>query len=1385
MSSFKYDVFLSHNKSDKPAVEELARRLLEQDITPWLDDWNLIPGKPWQEDLESALANCATCAVFMGPSGISPWQNEEMRAAIDRRVRESSFRVIPVLLPGAQREERSRLPAFMVATTWVEFRKSLNEEEAYYRLICGIQGKEPGPLIRDREQPIENMQPYRGLESFYQEHARFFFGREALTEWLLNELQLSYGPKETNRFLAIIGASGSGKSSLARAGLVSALKQGAIGDSKNWPIVILRPGQDPLESLAIAISAEENLRQFIPPIKTIISEFSDDKKALHWAVRKALHGMPETSRVFLLIDQFEEIFTLCHDDTRRKAFIKNVLYAANVVGGQTVVVLTMRADFYSRCARYGTLAAALSDHQFLVGPMTEEELRNAIERPAQMVGCELEPGLAETLITDFNRGPGTLPLLQHALLELWISRKGRQLTNEAYQNIGGIEGALEQRAEQVYDQLTKAERKICRQILLRLTQAGTDTDDTKRIATLEELITIETKKKLVEKVIQTLSGPDARLITIDGGEELEEQSVEVVHEALIRGWSRLQAWLDEDREFLLWRQRLRIYLSQRKQAPHDKDTLLRGAPLVEARRWLEGRSGNLNSDEKSYIETSVKQETRGRRRRAIFLLITLFLALGTALFTFSQWRKALKNEKTAKIQADNLTQARDEIERRLLEAERLARTAAPSQMLSFKALRQKESGNNALAALLARQAYLFHNSGRVRALYQVDEALRKILNAPFFNHVMYGQGWEIRSVALSPDGKTLASGGNGGPIWLWDLENLLAKPKILRGHKIWVYSISFSPDGKILASAGADGTIRLWNLHNSTSEPIVLSEHRANVTSVAFSPDGKTLASAGEDDTVRLWNLQNPTPNSINQLPHDKSVRCVAFSPDGKTLASAGDDDTVMLWDLRNITNEPIALHGHGEGHESVVFSPDGRYIAAAGGALEEGVIQLWDLHRSTSKPIAVRRSKSLVGSISFSPDGKILAAASWDNKIQLWNIPNLTAGSILQTGHSNRVLSVSFSPDGKYLASGGDEPEKIIQLWDLQKPIAESMVLRHKDEIISVAFSPDGKLLASGSWDKSIRLWDLQKPTTEPLVLLHKDKIISVAFSPDGKLLASGSWDKSIQLWDLQKPTANPKLLEGHEEGVSAVAFSPDGKLLASGSWDKSIRLWDLQKPTANPIILRGHEKGITSVAFSPDGKTLASGSCKVYSEYTAGSVRLWDLQNLAANAVIMTGSKRGAFSVSFSPNGNMLAAGSSKLFDKGIIYLWDLQHLDTMPIAMRGHLSYARSLAFSPDGTTIASGGPRDVLLWDLKNTKSEPAILRGHKGTINSVAFSPDGKTIASGSSDGTTFIWLSTTSLSEKVCEKVKRNLTHDEWNQFVGKDFRYERTCPELPVEEFE
>ena len=641
----KYQTFLSHNSADGALVEELARRLEKDSISCFLDRWHLIPGEAWQPALEAGLSDSASCVVFIGPSGLGPWQSEEMRVAIDRRVtdQDAQFRVIPVLLPGAIRERRSQLPDFFQAATWVEFRQSLDEQDSYHRLKQGILGLAPGPAPGTAL--LEGDCPYRGLDKFddREEDARLFFGRDPDIDWMLEQLGKDFGTPRESRFLAVVGASGSGKSSLVRSGLIPAIRRGAsrtgkrITESENWPVITMRPGPDPLSSLAIALHGESSTQTVVGDALDFARKLQEDERRLHVTSEMAVKNLgSDDCRLLLVVDQFEETFTGRPDanDSIRKTFIDNLVYAAKQPGGKTIVLLTVRSDFYGSCAENPQLAVLLGENQYAVTALDELELEDAILRPAQLCGLELQDGLLELLKHDMREQPaGALPLLQQTLLMLWHRRQGRRMTVEAYQAIGGLKGALETHANEVFSGLSEAEQTVCQQVFLRLTQPGHGTEDTRRNVTSKELEPLDPNQNVLRRLT------DARLITIEKDEnDPAHTKTEIAHEALIGGWSRLRGWLDENREHRIRHHHL---IRAAKEWHDGTGDILRGHRLNNAIELRKSMGGWLAPLEQQYIRKSLFWS---RFRRATWLTSAVGAVLLIGLALRSEFKAALSSQ---------------------------------------------------------------------------------------------------------------------------------------------------------------------------------------------------------------------------------------------------------------------------------------------------------------------------------------------------------------------------------------------------------------------------------------------------------------------------------------------------------------------------------------------------------------------------------------------------------------------------------------------------------------------------------------------------------------------------------------------------------------------
>ena len=582
---------------------------------------------------------------------------------------------------------------------------------------------------------------------------------------------------------------------------------------------------------------------------------------------------------------------------------------------------------------------------------------------------------------------------------------------------------------------------------------------------------------------------------------------------------------------------------------------------------------------------------------------------------------------------------------------------------------------------------------------------------------------EVRSIAYSPDGKTLASGLSGGQIRLWDARSG-ALLRTLDGHANEVHSVAFAPDGNTLASGSEDKTIKLWDARSG--ELLRTLEGHINwVTSVAFAPDGKTLASSSYDNTIKLWDARSG--ELLRTLEgHTRTVYSVAFAPDGSTLASSSSDDTIKLWDARS--GEVLrTLEGHTSSVWSVAFAPDGSTLASSS---DDKTIKLWDA-RSGELLRTLEGHTSWVTSVAFAPDGNTLASGSYDKTIKTWDA---RSGELLRTleGHTSRVNSVAFAPDGSTLASGSDD--KTIKTWDARSgELQLSIDARgpghkrkgHTDWVYSVAFAPHGNTLASGSTDTTIKLWDARSGALLRTLEGHTSWVLSVVFAPDGNTLASGSDDNTIKLWDARSG-ALLHMLKGHTRYVFSVAFAPDGNTLASNTiWSNTVKLWDARSGKLLRT-LEGHTEGVTSVAFAPDGNTLVSGSWDK-------TIKLWDARS-GALLRTLEGHTSWVISVAFAPDGNTLASGS---YDN-TIKLWDARSGELLR-TLEGHTSDVYSVAFAPDGNTLASGSVDNTIkLWDARGGELL-RTLEGHTERVYSVAFAPDGNTLASGGRDKTVKLW----------------------------------------------
>jgi tetratricopeptide (TPR) repeat protein len=582
-----YDLFISYHSQDHVAVEAIARLLRERSIEPFLDRWYLVPGRSWVQTLEKSLSDCKAVAIFVGPQGMGRWQQRERELALDRQTQDKNFAVIPVLLPGAD-------PAlgFLALNMWIDLRNGTTRE-AIEILAAAIRGEAPGPELREKlASAVPAVCPYRGLRPFREEDQPFFCGREAFTGVLEATVARS-------NLVAVVGASGSGKSSVVRAGLIPRLRRKS---DCVWEVVVTIPQDRPFHSLAASflpllepeLSEVDRMRE----IEKLALALGNGEIQLRSLVERALEKQPGTDRLLLFVDQWEELYTLCREETSRQSYISQLLEV--VSSDRMSVVFTLRGDFYGHALADRRLSDRLQGRVVNIGPMTREELQNAIQAPAEKVGLRFEDGLVERILDDVGQEPGALPLLEFLLTELWEKRHGGELLHEAYNAIGGVRRAIAERAEQAFARLSEPEQEAAHWALLALVVPGEGAEDTRRRALLQELDAVG------RNVIGKLAA-DRLLVT--ARDATGREVVEVGHEALIREWKRLREWVDENREFLRLLRRLEEEAEFWEAADHAADLLLpAGRRVVDAQHLLNERPKAVGSQVRAYITASIAAE---------------------------------------------------------------------------------------------------------------------------------------------------------------------------------------------------------------------------------------------------------------------------------------------------------------------------------------------------------------------------------------------------------------------------------------------------------------------------------------------------------------------------------------------------------------------------------------------------------------------------------------------------------------------------------------------------------------------------------------------------------------------------------------------------------
>ncbi len=1273
-----------------------------------------------------------------------------------------------------------------------------HDKGEYIHLVPGHElNLPPAPELNEANNP------YRGLQSYDEEHAAVFCGRSEFVRKLAERV---VGQPLTT----VLGASGTGKSSVVKAGLISLLRATERGA---WQILSpIRPGKSPLASLAsVTIPGEQDGSADLQA-----SESSRNPDALAarvgaWAAREP------AGRLLLVVDQFEELITLCTEADERDRFLQMLERALEAHSDRLRIVLTLRSDFEPQFTRT-PLQHRWMTSAIVVPAMTLDEYREVIEGPASVKviyfkGKTSSQEFINRLIGDVANTPGALPLLSFTLSELYrryLKRGGddRALWAEDYESLGGVGGSLRNRANEVYDKLPDdGHRKTMRKVMLRMISVEGG-ELARRHVPDDELVYGDLEEdRRVHEVIRSLT--EARLVVV--GKDTDDQPfVEPAHDELVRGWDKLLAWSREEAESLQLRRRLAPAAQawERGQAGvWATDPRLR---LLH--RVLKSPDDWLNAVEARFVRRSWFWRRAGQAAVALAFLVLS----GITRFAFYERDTAYKRE-------------------RIANAERLA-------ALSSQVFPEEPQQCLILATEAIRATRDFGEPIVPAAAEALQDALASIQGAPLNGH----QG-AIEAMGFTHDGR-LVTAGYDQILRVWNLNELAAPPVLFSGHTGPIETLATSRSG-LIATGSVDGTVRVWDPKKPGGGAVVLRGHKSAVRAVAFTPDGLLVSAGQYDNTVRVWNLAHVNVFEA-QTPefrgHNGEILSLAVGPSG-LVATGSADSTARVWDLRNPKAPAVVLEGKSGTITSVAFSHDGRVVT--GSATPDNNVKVWDVKNPT-KPIVLKGHPAGIHTMAFANDGQLVTGGD-DGTARVWNMRRLDDPPLIFQGHERGITALAFAPNGRLVTASLD---KTVRVWKQSRPDLPALVLRgHEQNVQCLAFAPDGRLV-TGSRDQTARIWNWKNPARNRIRFEgNHTPIADLAFAPDGRivsveqdpntdrwtriviwdprnarapdhalpepvvdawtlarapegLVAIGGVENAARVWDSRNPEKPTVVLRGHKKPIRAMAFTNDQRLV-TGSLDGTMCVWNLKSPAEPPVVIK-HEPEIAGMVMGPNG--ILATRCK-----DQKNVWVWDLNNPTLPPTVLLGFQNESGCLfAFTADGRLVTASQDRsawVWDvknpskpvrvlphyrpvkamalapdgrlgtgewEGAVRVWDLKSAEAPPVVLRGHESGVTAVAFASDGTLATGSWDKTIRVWDIKKPVDPLVVLRG-QSIISQVGFAPDGR-LAAGYGDGTTLVWeLDTAKLLTFASEVASRNLNSNEWQQFFGQD-TYRRTFSNLP-----
>lgn len=1298
---FQHDVFISYTDADAAWVEGYLMDALDGAGIDFHCEEAFALGVPRLVEFERAIKSSRRTLLILSPAYLSD-QFSEFTDLLSQTygLETGTWPVVPVILHPVD------LPARLQLLGSLDAAEPDRWDRAIERLCQELQKPLPPP-------PPVPPCPYPGMVPFSEADSSRFFGREREVSELIERLRL-------HPFVAVIGASGSGKSSLIFAGLVPALRK-SHHFSGGWQVRAMRPGDAPMERLKQMLSSgpligsgvfsRQAMLQSTQPVLMEAGSPSGADDSLFdptRAARELLAACPGDKQLLLIIDQFEELFTLGGENA--DAFQAALTALAQV--DACYLILTVRADFYADLM-ISNLWSQVRSHRMEILPMDEEGLRQCIQRPAENAGVYMDAALIERLIKDAAGEPGVLPLVQETLVLLWGHVKRRFLPLLSYEalvlsradygdlQVTGLQVAMARRADAAFDQLLPEQQAIARRAFIRLVQFGEGRADTRRQQSLSRLRGANDSALAFRQTLDHLV--DNRLLTLSGEEGEADKKVDIAHEALIRGWPRLKAWLDERREAEQTRRRMESKAAEWLRL-EGKGGLLEEVELLEAEQWL----GSPDAIDLGYDQSVLDLVDASR-----------------------EMLRAAERE-------------REEARQRELEAaRRLAEEAAERERIQAEAARQ-----------LRRRAWILAGIGAIALVLAA-------LSLFFFVQSQEAKG-DAESYALAADAANYLDADASFSLQLaltaLDIQRTTQAQNTLRQVLLAAYPWKELIDASLGAGASHEDAVRI----------------------VSWSHDGRYLASASYDGTIKIWDADGTLLTML--VGHRDRVRGIDWRSDGAQIVSASYDGTIRIWDVvekdQRWIGHTAVLQTWDDGHPNTVeWSPDDRLLLVSG---SDGTVRLVDVQTSETRAVVSESPGNEVNKAAWSPDGARFAYASDDTTIKIWQTQDVLTmpaeaitSTVILSGHAGYVLDVDWSPDGMRLASAAYDG---IRLWNASGgPCTDILVGHEAGEVRSVDWNPDGVRLLSASVDKSIRVWDVSSGASTAKLTGHKDWVFDARWHPDGIRIASGSQDKLVRIWELVRPSV--EVLSGHRGEVRHVAWSPDGRWLASGADDGTLRVWDVRGfdldrvydlggavyglgwPAADTPLIFVTRQGIAgqvrdgdlgtfrviqtqervaSLTWNADGTRLAV----VLSE---GGIRLWrramwdaaqpgDDISLQVEGELPPASGDRFTNAAWSPDGSQIATTSRQ----GLVQVWDVQTLKNTQV-LTGHTGIVWAVIWDPQGDQLVSvGQDKTAIVWSLDRGEAD-WVLQTHTGAVNDIQLSPDGQTFATASDDGTVRIW----------------------------------------------